>query len=58
MVLRTVLFVLIWVGVLQYKLMKSRSKEAETSASFWERERRANFTRKQPLPVDDYIKVP
>ena len=58
MVLRSILFVLIWVGVLQYKLMKSRAKEEETSADFWERERRANFTRKQPLPVDDYIKIP
>lgn len=58
MVLRSILFVLIWVGVLQFKLMKSNSKEADSSAAFWERERKANFTRKQPLPVDDYIKVP
>jgi hypothetical protein len=57
-VLRTILFVLIWIGVLQFKLLKSRSKEEEASAAFWERERKANFTRKQPLPVDDFIHVP
>lgn len=58
MVLRTIIFVFIWVAVLQFKLMKSSNKESEVSAAFWERERKANFTRKKPLPVDDYIKIP
>lgn len=58
MALRTILFVLIWVGVLQFKLMRSNSKEADASAAFWARERKANFTRKKPLPVEDYIHVP
>ena len=58
MVLRTIIFVFIWIAVLQFKLMSASNKEAETSAAFWERERRANFTRKKPLPVDDYIKIP
>lgn len=58
MVLRSILFVLIWVGVLHFKLSHSRSQEEHTSSSFWERERKANFTRKQPLPVNDYIKLP
>jgi hypothetical protein len=58
MVLRTILFVLIWVGVLQFKLFRSNSREEESSAAFWERERKANFTRKQPLPVDKFIHIP
>lgn len=58
MVLRTIIFIFIWIAVLQFKLMSASNKEAEASAAFWERERRANFTRKKPLPVDDYIKIP
>lgn len=58
MVLRTIIFVLIWVAVLQFKLVNNKNKETEASAAFWERERKANFTRKKPLPVDDYIKIP
>lgn len=58
MILRSILFVLIWVFVLHFKLSHSRSQEEQASSSFWERERKANFTRKQPLPVEDYIKLP
>ena len=58
MVIRSILFVLIWVGVLQFKMRASSSKEADASAAFWARERKANFTRKKPLPVEDYIHVP
>jgi len=58
MVLRTVLLVLIWVGWLQYKIFRARSAETQRSAAFWEREQRANFTRKQPLPTEEYIQIP
>lgn len=58
MVLRTILFIFIWLAVLQFKLMSASNKEAQASAAFWERERKANFTRKKPLPVNDYIKLP
>jgi len=58
MVLRTVLLVLIWVGWLQYKISHAKYEERRRSEAFWEREQKANFTRKKPLPVENYIHIP
>lgn len=41
-----------------FKLHSTQKKEAEMDAAFWEREHRANFTRKKPLDDLNYITIP
>jgi hypothetical protein len=41
-----------------FKLQHTKQKGADTDREFWEREHRANFTRKKPLDNLDYITIP
>ena len=45
----------IWLG---YELHKQRNKEEKLNQEFWEKEARANSTRRKSLESLDYIKIP
>lgn len=45
----------LWLG---YEIHKSRNKEEQASYDFWEKEAKANSTRKKSLDNLDYIKIP
>lgn len=45
----------LWLG---YEIHKSRTKEEQASYDFWEKEAKANSTRKKSLDNLDYIKIP
>lgn len=45
----------LWLG---YEIHKSRNKAEQASYDFWEKEAKANSTRKKPLDNLDYIKIP
>ena len=44
--------------IFSYALHNSRRKEEDIDREFWEREQRANFTRKKPLDDLDFITIP
>ncbi|MDD6207479.1 MAG: hypothetical protein PUB10_03040 [Clostridiales bacterium] len=53
----TLCLVLIWVGVFYVKRQKVNHLEEKESRTFWERESRANSTRKQDLNELPYIEL-
>lgn len=49
---------LIFCVVFFFSLRRTNRIEAERDSAFWEREKRANFTRKKPLDNLNYITIP
>lgn len=49
---------LVFTAWLTYEISKHNRMDAERDRSFWERERRANNTRRKPLDDLSYIKIP
>ena len=44
--------------IFSYALHSTKRKEQDVDQEFWDREQRANFTRKKPLDGLDYITIP
>lgn len=57
-IINSVLLVLILVFWLQVGLHRSNKKSVQLEEEFWERERKANFTRKKDISNLPYIKIP
>ncbi|MDE7477445.1 MAG: hypothetical protein K2M91_05775 [Lachnospiraceae bacterium] len=49
---------LIFCVVFSFAMRRTKRKEQDIDREFWEREQRANFTRKKPLDNLDYITIP
>lgn len=49
---------IIFIMVISHNVRKSKKEQATKEMSFWEKEKRANETRRQPLDGLDYIKIP
>jgi hypothetical protein len=49
---------IVFIVLLKMTINKNNRSHEETEAAFWERERRANFTRKQDISTLDYITIP
>ena len=49
---------IVFIMVIGHNVRKSKNEQATKEMSFWEKEKRANETRRQPLDGLDYIKIP
>jgi hypothetical protein len=49
---------IVFIVLLKMTINKNNHTKEDTESAFWERERRANFTRKQDISTLDYITIP
>ncbi|MCM1182410.1 MAG: hypothetical protein NC337_03445 [Roseburia sp.] len=56
--MKFIIISIIFAGIISLKLKRENSREAKAEQSFWEREAKANYTRRKSLDALDYITIP